>query len=51
MDRQLDLRLVASFVIVALLGIVLQYIIFRWMEGQDLRQTLVTIGSRSSSPT
>ena len=35
--------LVASFVIVALLGIVLQYTIFRWMEGQDLRQTLVTI--------
>jgi len=35
--------LVASFVIVALLGIVLQFTIFRWMEGQDLRQTLVTI--------
>ena len=30
--------------IVALLGIVLQFTIFRWMEGQDLRQTLVTIG-------
>ena len=29
--------------IVALLGIVLQFTIFRWMEGQDLRQTLVTI--------
>ena len=35
--------LVAAFVVVALLGIVLQYTIFRWMEGQDLRQTLVTI--------
>jgi branched-chain amino acid transport system permease protein len=35
--------LVATFVIVALIGIVLQYTIFRWMEGQDLRQTLVTI--------
>ena len=35
--------LVAAFVIVALVGIVLQFTIFRWMEGQDLRQTLVTI--------
>jgi len=35
--------LVATFVIVALLGMVLQFTIFRWMEGQDLRQTLVTI--------
>jgi branched-chain amino acid transport system permease protein len=35
--------LVATFVIVALIGIVLQFTIFRWMEGQDLRQTLVTI--------
>jgi branched-chain amino acid transport system permease protein len=35
--------LIATFVIVALLGIVLQFTIFRWMEGQDLRQTLVTI--------
>jgi branched-chain amino acid transport system permease protein len=35
--------LVATFVVVALIGIVLQYTIFRWMEGQDLRQTLVTI--------
>ncbi|MFN3643466.1 MAG: branched-chain amino acid ABC transporter permease [Gemmobacter sp.] len=32
------------FVVVALLGIVLQYVVFRRMEGQDLRQTLVTIG-------
>jgi len=35
--------LVATFVVVAILGIVLQFTIFRWMEGQDLRQTLVTI--------
>jgi branched-chain amino acid transport system permease protein len=35
--------LIATFVVVALLGIVLQFTIFRWMEGQDLRQTLVTI--------
>src|SRR5262245_53715836 len=35
--------LIATFVVVALIGIVLQYTIFRWMEGQDLRQTLVTI--------
>jgi branched-chain amino acid transport system permease protein len=37
------LSLVATFVIVALLGMALQFTIFRWMEGQDLRQTLVTI--------
>ena len=35
--------LISAFLIVALLGIVLQFSIFRWMEGQDLRQTLVTI--------
>jgi branched-chain amino acid transport system permease protein len=35
--------LVVTFVVVALIGIVLQFTIFRWMEGQDLRQTLVTI--------
>ena len=35
---------VFAFVAVAILGIVLQVTIFRWMEGQDLRQTLVTIG-------
>jgi branched-chain amino acid transport system permease protein len=38
------LGLIVAFVIVALLGILLQIFIFRWMEGQDLRQTLVTIG-------
>jgi branched-chain amino acid transport system permease protein len=37
------LSLIATFVIVALLGMALQFTIFRWMEGQDLRQTLVTI--------
>jgi branched-chain amino acid transport system permease protein len=38
------LGLIVAFVIVALLGVLLQIFIFRWMEGQDLRQTLVTIG-------
>ncbi|MCB1339664.1 MAG: branched-chain amino acid ABC transporter permease [Pseudooceanicola sp.] len=33
-----------AFVIVGLLGVLLQYVVFRRMEGQDLRQTLVTIG-------
>ncbi|MFQ3623311.1 MAG: branched-chain amino acid ABC transporter permease [Acetobacteraceae bacterium] len=32
------------FVLVALLGVVLQYVVFRRMEGEELRQTLVTIG-------
>jgi branched-chain amino acid transport system permease protein len=32
------------FVLVALLGIVLQHVVFRRMEGEELRQTLVTIG-------
>lgn len=35
---------VVVFVLVGLLGIVLQYVVFRRMEGEDLRQTLVTIG-------
>jgi branched-chain amino acid transport system permease protein len=38
------LGVLAAFVIVALLGIVLQVLVFGWMEGQELRQTLVTIG-------
>src|SRR6476619_2212542 len=38
------LGVLAAFVIVALLGIVLQVGVFRGMEGQELRQTLVTIG-------
>jgi branched-chain amino acid transport system permease protein len=37
------LSLIVAFVLVALVGLVLQFAIFRRMEGQDLRQTLVTI--------
>ncbi len=36
--------LIAAFVVVALAGVLMQFFLFRWMEGQDLRQTLVTIG-------
>src|SRR3712207_6762086 len=36
--------LIAAFLAVALAGILMQVFLFRWMEGQDLRQTLVTIG-------
>jgi branched-chain amino acid transport system permease protein len=36
--------LIAAFLVVALAGILMQVFLFRWMEGQDLRQTLVTIG-------
>jgi branched-chain amino acid transport system permease protein len=32
------------FVVVAIIGIVLQHQVFRRMEGQELRQTMVTIG-------
>ena len=35
---------VVAFVVAALLGVVLQVAVFRRMEGQELRQTLVTIG-------
>ncbi|MEX0759781.1 MAG: branched-chain amino acid ABC transporter permease [Tistlia sp.] len=35
---------VAGFLSMALAGLVLQLVVFRRMEGQDLRQTLVTIG-------
>jgi branched-chain amino acid transport system permease protein len=35
---------VTAFVAAALLGVILQVLVFRRMEGQDLRQTLVTIG-------
>jgi branched-chain amino acid transport system permease protein len=38
------LSFIAAFVIVALVGILLQLLVFRRMEGQDLRQTMVTIG-------
>ena len=34
----------AAFIIVGAFGILLQFVVFRRMEGQDLRQTLVTIG-------
>ncbi|MEM7530251.1 MAG: branched-chain amino acid ABC transporter permease [Pseudomonadota bacterium] len=34
----------AAFIVVAAFGCLLQYVVFRRMEGQDLRQTLVTIG-------
>ena len=35
---------VVAFIVAALLGVILQVAVFRRMEGQDLRQTLVTIG-------
>jgi len=35
---------VVAFLVAALLGVALQIFVFRRMEGQDLRQTLVTIG-------
>jgi branched-chain amino acid transport system permease protein len=38
------LALIIVFVIIGIFGIALQVLIFRWMEGQELRQTLVTIG-------
>lgn len=38
------LSFVVAFIAVAALGIALQYVVFRRMEGQDLQQTLVTIG-------
>ena len=38
------LALAAGFVSAALAGMLMQVLIFRRMEGQDLRQTLVTIG-------
>jgi branched-chain amino acid transport system permease protein len=38
------LAYVAAFIVAAALGVLLQVAVFRRMEGQDLRQTLVTIG-------
>ncbi|WP_456623786.1 branched-chain amino acid ABC transporter permease [Bradyrhizobium sp. P5_C12] len=38
------LSFIAAFIGVALLGVILQIAVFRRMEGQDLRQTMVTIG-------
>ncbi|MCA6119400.1 branched-chain amino acid ABC transporter permease [Bradyrhizobium sp. WSM 1738] len=38
------LGFIIAFIAVALVGIALQIIVFRRMEGEDLRQTMVTIG-------
>jgi branched-chain amino acid transport system permease protein len=38
------LGFIVAFLGVALLGVVLQIVVFRRMEGEDLRQTMVTIG-------
>jgi branched-chain amino acid transport system permease protein len=38
------LSFIIAFLAVALVGVVLQLVVFRRMEGQDLRQTMVTIG-------
>ena len=38
------LAVVAGFLTAAVVGLLLQVVIFRHMQGQDLRQTLVTIG-------
>lgn len=38
------LSFIIAFLFVAAVGVVLQVVVFRRMEGQDLRQTLVTIG-------
>src|SRR4029078_1858527 len=38
------LGFIVAFPGVALLGVVLQIVVFRRMEGEDLRQTMVTIG-------
>jgi branched-chain amino acid transport system permease protein len=38
------LALAAGFLVAALVGLVMQVAIFRFMQGQDLRQTMVTIG-------
>ena len=38
------LSFIVAFIAVALVGVVLQIAVFRRMEGQELRQTMVTIG-------
>ncbi|HYP70676.1 MAG TPA: branched-chain amino acid ABC transporter permease [Variovorax sp.] len=38
------LAVIAGFLAAAILGLLMQVLIFRHMQGQDLRQTLVTIG-------
>jgi len=38
------LAVIAGFLAAALMGLLMQVLVFRHMQGQDLRQTLVTIG-------
>src|SRR5437868_11304835 len=38
------LSFIVAFIAAALVGVILQLAVFRRMEGQDLRQTMVTIG-------
>ncbi len=38
------LAVIAGFLASAILGLIMQLLVFRHMQGQDLRQTLVTIG-------
>ena len=38
------LAVATGFATAAVLGLLMQVLVFRWMQGQDLRQTLVTIG-------
>lgn len=38
------LSFLCAFVLIALIGVAMQFVVFRRMEGEDLRQTLVTIG-------
>jgi branched-chain amino acid transport system permease protein len=38
------LSFIAAFIVVALVGVAMQILVFRRIEGQDLRQTMVTIG-------
>ncbi|MBR0774747.1 branched-chain amino acid ABC transporter permease [Bradyrhizobium diazoefficiens] len=38
------LAFIVAFILTALVGVLLQVLVFRRMEGQDLRQTMVTIG-------
>ncbi|MFT4117742.1 branched-chain amino acid ABC transporter permease [Bradyrhizobium sp.] len=38
------LSFIIAFILTALVGVLLQVLVFRRMEGQDLRQTMVTLG-------
>jgi branched-chain amino acid transport system permease protein len=38
------IAVIVGFLVAALTGLLLQLLVFRFMQGQDLRQTLVTIG-------